>query len=316
MIAIAAKEWRRILRSGGTPWAIGVYLLLPVLIAAAYLKTLYGTQGVMSWVIPLLGGHVLAVVAVWQVILLAAAAPWLAAGLLAGEAEEGTLQLLIASGQRLIGIVTGKYLALLLFLGVMMLAGVPLFALPLLVGGVSWGLLGRVLLIEGATVAAMSGLGLLLSAFSRSSSRAALSGLALALVLTLGTGLLSQMQPVVSVDGKGEKMIQTLIQGPMGPAGNLRLSRWLYPNPAVGVNSAVGQTAVPGLFGFPGAGSLPVYKSYPLWKVQVAAGGALALLGLIGAWLAMAVRLHWRWPPWRRTQKPNLTGGAAPWPIP
>lgn len=300
MTAVMAKEWRRFLRSPGTPWLLFVYVLLPIGVCAAYLKMLSGLQGMNPQIIPLLGAHALSVVGAWQIILVAVTAMWLSAGLLAGEAEEGTLRPLLVAGHRVIGVVLGKYLALVLFLGLMILAGLPLFSLPLLVGGVSRTLLGRVLLIEAATVVGLSGIGLLISSASRRAGGAALAGVTLALLLTLGTGLLSQIQPVIAVGNKGGQIIfQNVAMGPMGPGMQQQLTPWLYPNPIVGMNTAIGQSAMPALFGFPGAGSTVAYRGYPLWKLQAAGAGVLGLLGLLGAWLGVSLRIWWRWPLWR-----------------
>ncbi len=301
MIATIGKEWRRFLRSPALPWVLFAYVILPVLISLGYLRLLTAGQGLNPQLIPMLGGHAMSVVATWQILLLAVLAPWLSAGLLSAEVEEGTLGPLLVSGQRLIGIVVAKYLAVVLFLGLVLLVGLPLYALPFLIGGVNWTLLARVLMLEGATVVAMAALGLVLSASSRRSAGAATAGIALALLLTVGSALVAQVVPSASNPYEKGGMMIMPIMDPMGMQSQQQtaLKAWLYPNPVVGLNTAVSQSAMPGLFGIAGANMKPVYKEYPLWKVQIAAAGALGIVGVLLAWGGMSARLRWRWPVWR-----------------
>lgn len=303
MTAMIGKEWRRLLRSPGMPWALAAYLILPALVTGAYLQTMGDRsmmmQGMMSQLIPQMGAQALSTVATWQIILLAVAAPWFSAPLLAGEVEERTLDPLLASGQRLIGVVAAKYLAVLLFLLLFVVAGLPVFALPYLVGGVNTVLLGRAVALEAATVVLMSGVGLVISAFGRRTGSVAMTGVAVGLLLVMGSGYASS-SIAGSVYNPDQMMMAKLssIAVPIPQQPRPQMAPWLYANPLVGLNSALNQAGMQGGTALPGADSAPVFKAYRLWQVQIAGAGAAAPLFLLAAWAGMAVRLRWRWPRW------------------
>lgn len=296
MIPTISKEWRRLFRNPGTPWALLAYLLLPLLVAGASLASMAGGQGISPQVITQLGGHTLNLVGTWQILLLAVAAPYVTASLIAGEAEEGTLQPLLAAGPSILSLVLAKLTAAIAFLLVVVVAGLPLFALPVLVGGVTWSLIARTMLLEVATVLMMAGLGLLLSAFGRRTGTVALVGIALGVMLTLGGGLVPSSGP--SNVYNQEMIMMRMKMGMTIPEPGVQGSvpKWMYLNPLVGLNSAVNQSAGQGMFGLPGASMGPVYKEYRLWQAQAAGSAAVALLGGLAAALVLRIRMRWRWP--------------------
>lgn len=309
MLTLIAKEWRRFLRKPSTPWLVAAFVVVPVLAAAALLRGMSsqtaGPQPMQA--LPALGGYALSVIGTWQVLLLAILAPWLGAGLIAGELEDRTLEPLLAGGQRPLGVAGAKLLALVSFLLLVVLAGLPVFTLAFLAGGVNMLLVGRVVLMEAATAIGMSGVGLALSALGRRTGSLAVTGVALALLLTLGTGMADQYLPGAGGSGAygksaavapgmvGNVVTIAIVAGrPVGAT----VPPWLQANPLVGLNSALGQSGGQGLFlfGLPGAGAPPVYKSVLLWHAQAAGAVAVALLGLLITWGILSARLRWRWP--------------------
>lgn len=322
MIAVMVKEWQRLLRMPGTPWALMVYLLLPVLVAAVYLKALGSAAGLMPQMIPLFGAQSLTTLATWQLLLLAVIAPWASAGLVADEVEGRTLDPLLAGGRSLFGVVAVKLLAAFLFLALFVLAGLPVYAVPFTVGGVTWAMLGRVVALQFATLLTMAGIGAAMSAWGRKAGGVALAGAALGLLLTLGTGLATdpalrntpanvyQDQMMIMKMRGGMPPGQFSEQaGQPGQAGD-RLPKWLYGNPLVGLNSALNSGAGQGL-ALPGSGSAPVYKRYQLWQVQLAGGPAVALLGVLVGWLGLWARMRWRRPAWLYRQGSRKLKGVA-----
>jgi ABC-type transport system involved in multi-copper enzyme maturation permease subunit len=314
VIAMLSKEWRRLLRNPWMPWALLTYLLLPILVAWAYLAGLGGGQGIAPQVIAQLGGQTLNLVTTWQMLMLAVAAPFVAASLVAGEVEEGTLEPLLAAGPPLTLLIFAKLLAVIAFLLVVVVAGLPLFTLPLLVGGVTWTLIGRALLMEVTTAVAMASLGMLLSAFGRRSGTVALVGIALGLMLTLGGGMVTPSAPPSTTYEQAliMQMKMGMAQPQMIKISVLEnLPKWLYLNPLVGLNAAINQTAGQGMFGLPGANLGPVYKGYRLWQVQAAGAWALALLAGLAATLAVRLRVGWRPPVFlrRRSIKEAMRDG-------
>lgn len=316
MIAVMVKEWRRLMRASSTPWALLVYLLAPVGVAAVYLQ-LAGrvVPGVsMAQQIPLLGAQALSNIATWQILLLAVATPWISASVLATEVEERTLDPVLAGGGRLFSVVFGKLLAVFLFMCVLVVAGLPAFALPNLVGGINGSMLLRVVVLEVATVALMSGAGLAVSSLGRRSGSVALAGVALGLALTLGTGLAGGLEPAAMNTYSPEIMMK--LGGAMPPgsmaAGLSGTPKWLWVNPLVGLNSALNNPGAQALSGLPGANSGPVFRQFRLWQVQAAGGGLMALLGGALAWLVMFFRIRWhrpRWTMFRRHHKAVTVDG-------
>jgi ABC-type transport system involved in multi-copper enzyme maturation permease subunit len=305
MIAVMVKEWRRLVRASSTPWALLVYLLAPVGVAAVYLQMAGKTgPGVnMAQQIPLLGAQALSNIATWQILLLAVATPWISGSLLAAEVEERTLDPVLAGGGRPLGLVLGKLLAVVLFMGLVMAAGLPAFALPSLVGGINTAMLLRVVAIEMGTVALMAGLGLAISSFGRRSGSVALAGVALGLALTLGTGFAAGLQPTAVNVYQSDLMMKLSSAAPPGMVrSNMSsfggLSKLLYANPLVGLNSALNNPGAQALTGLPGSESSPVFKQFRLWQVQVAGGCAMAVVGGVLAWAVMALRLRWHRPRW------------------
>lgn len=294
MIPVLVKEWRRLLRAPSTPWLLLAYLLVPALASAAYLSTdNLGPAGMVAQMVPLMGARALAGVAVWQLLLLCVTAAWLGSSLVAAEVEGRTLEPLLAAGGRLPGLLIGKLAAVLGFLVLMMLAGLPVFALPMLIGGITWTMLGRILLLELAWAAGMGALGLAISAMARRSGSAGMVAAGLALAVTLGApllaGLTSGVGPVRGF-AEGVELWPALVLR-FRAAGSL-----LAINPFMGVGSVVGSAGTPALFGLPPAG--PV-----LWWKQAAGLPVAAAMGWLWSWMAMAVRLHWRRPVWLRLRK-------------
>jgi len=304
------KEWRRLLRASSTPWALAVYVVVPAVVAALYLKTAYrNPAGLMAQMVPLMGAQALSNVGAWQILLLAVWAPWLSAGMLAGEVEERTLDPFLAGGGRLFSAVFGKLAAVLSFFGLVIAAGLPAFALPMLIGGINWGLMGRVAALEGATVLLMAGLGLALSGFSRRSGSVVLAGVALGLALTLGTALAGSVLAPAGPDFRTMPVPPPGIVFDQSPAA--AQPKWLLANPLVGLTSAL-DSPVPTLLQLRGNWTGPIYREFRLWQLQLAGAGAAAMLSAVVAWLAMTVRLRWRRPlwlfKWRRRKAVAMSG--------
>jgi ABC-type transport system involved in multi-copper enzyme maturation permease subunit len=311
MMPMLGKEWRRLLRSPSLPWMLGLYVLVPAVVAGVYLQTAGRLPtGMMPQFVPLMGSQALSNVAAWQVLLLALWAPWLTAGTLASEVEERTLDTFLAGGGRMLSAVAGKLVAAWSLLGLAVLAGLPAFALPMLIGGVNVRLMGRVAALELATAVLMAGLGVLLSAFGRRSGGVAMAGVALGLMLTLGTALASGVAGSTSGFG-GDPRISAMMGIPMGDMAK-EGPKWLYGNPLVGLNSALDNGA-PALVVVPGNWTMTVWKEYRLWQVQLVGAGVIGVVSGLMAWLAMLVRLRWRRPrlAWSRRKAVAVSGTEA-----
>lgn len=294
-MALTVLEWRRLLRSPATPWLLLIYLAVPLVAAGLYLVSPDGVRTYSPYEFTQLGSRSLLVLTTWQITLLAMTGPVLTSRLVAGEVEEGTLLPLMASGQSLTGMLLAKLLGVVGFLLIMILTAVPLYAVPLLIGGVSLPLFLRAFLLVVATAVGSAGLGLLYSACGRRAGAVALLGLALGAVITLG-GIV--LPPSASAREAIERNM--MIRDGILPPGTLNrpaaLSPWFYPNPLVGLNTAIGQGAPQGVLNLPGVEAAPVLREYRLWQIQVAAAGVIALAAAPLASLILMIRVRWRWP--------------------
>jgi len=313
-MAVMAKEWRRLVRAHGTPWMLAFYLFGPILLAAVSLRgASVATPGIQQRM-HLVGLQALGNVGAGQLVLLALWVPWVCGSLMAAEFEERTLEPYLAAGGRLAGLVAGKWLAAVAFFSLVLLAGLPAFALPFLLGGVNWTLLGRTLALEGALVMAAAGLGLVVSALGRRVAGTALVALTLGLVLTLGTGLAAGLR--TTAGPFTDRDLKLLLMSRMPTPEELQadpVPKWLFSNPLVGLNSALSQPAAQAALGLPGAGVPPVFRGFSLWHVQVAGGAVAGLMSLLMGLALLALRLRLRVPAVmvrRRMRKGVVARGA------
>jgi hypothetical protein len=104
---------------------------------------------------------------------------------LSSEKRNGTLGLLFLTDLKGYDVVLGKWIACALPSFYVLLAVLPLLALPLLLGGVTGGEFGRLVLVLLDTLLLSLSLGMLVSALSRDARRAWSGTMALLLILTL-----------------------------------------------------------------------------------------------------------------------------------
>lgn len=93
--------------------------------------------------------------------------PGLTAGAISGERERQTLPMLLTTSQSSFQIITGKLLSSVLFLLLLIVAGLPVYSLVFLFGGISPVLLIKSLLFLFVTLLAIGSLGILYSTLIR-----------------------------------------------------------------------------------------------------------------------------------------------------
>lgn len=255
-----------------------------------------------------LGGRALLLLASWQIVPLAVIAPVLASRLVAGEVEEGTLLPLMASGRSLASILLARLLGVLSLLLLLIMTGLPLYALPLLIGGISVELILRSLVLQAATAVGLAGLGLLCSSLGRRAGAVALLAALLGVSITLGGALLPSGRSTTAVYERAW-MIRIGMLPPGNPQPAEPIPTWLYPNPLVGLNTALNPGMVIGLLNLPGADAPPVFRAYRLWQLQAAAAPVIALAAVPLASLVVWIRVRWRWPTLRPRVKERMSDG-------
>lgn len=227
--------------------------------------------GDIAFMRPTLGRFMVETVLSFLLMLVLVAAPGFAAGQIAGERERRTLPLLQATLLRPVEIVAGKLWAATAWVGLLVVAALPLVAISTVFGGVETpdvllGL-GTVLLI-GLCLAAVS---LGVSSLVKRTTAAVVISYAIVLTLVLGTGFVAILLAVV--------------------ADQREVATWpLYANPFLPLAGAV-NSSVPG-----GQISLPSPLSPFAVALLFAEGGVLGVdVGPMGVGQDLARTWRWLW---------------------
>lgn len=137
-----------------------------------------------------IGQALFALLSLFQLLLVAFIAPAFTAGTISLEREKQTLDLLVSTPMRPGGIVVGKLLAALAFVGLMIIAALPISALVLMYGGASVEDLVRQQLVLLVTAIGLGAIGLFWSALVKRTQAATVLTYATVLALTVGTTLI------------------------------------------------------------------------------------------------------------------------------
>lgn len=191
MIAVLARELVQRFRGGGVYWLL---FLNGLVLAAVAVATERAVGTYSPWVAPAIGstsppvpstlgglalawrGQALfAIMTLWQLFLVTAIVPGIAASALAAERRDGTLPLLFASGASGGAVVLAKFLAALLHGGVILLSSAPAAVLVWLLGGVPPLPLGVTLALLASHTALVAAIGTLASAISRHGAAATIA---------------------------------------------------------------------------------------------------------------------------------------------
>lgn len=196
---ILAKEFRSRMRTWRAPATLGAYVLLLGLIGFAYFRIL--SAGLLSggYVNPQVGLQIFYVLGVFQLLLVAFVTPSLTSGLISGERERQTLDLLLCTRLSAASIVLGKLLSAVSYILLLILAAVPVYSLVFLFGGVSPYELLMTLLIYLVTALTYATIGLFSSALFRRTQVATIVAYAIIFSLVFGTLLVAGLQMAVAV---------------------------------------------------------------------------------------------------------------------
>lgn len=182
-------------------------------------------------------------------------APGVAAGSIVGERERRTLHPLQVTLLTPRNIVLGKLGASMAFVTLLVVATAPLFAVPLVLGGVSPWQVVRGFVVILALEVALASLATLMSAVAKRVQFAIVAAYGLALLLLAGTGVLL-----------GAELLWRSTQSPNRDVTHEALS--IYLNPVAAMADAVTDTASPDLIPSP----LSALGSYTR-DLQMPAGG-------------------------------------------
>ena len=137
-----------------------------------------------------IGQAIFIVMSLFQMLLVGLIAPAFTSGTISLEREKQTLDLLVTTPMRPGGIVVGKLLAALAFVGLMIVAALPISALVLMYGGASIDDLLRQQIVLLVTAIGLGSVGLFWSALVKRTQAATVLTYATVLAITVGTVLI------------------------------------------------------------------------------------------------------------------------------
>jgi ABC-2 type transport system permease protein len=222
------------------------------------------------------------VMALWAIVLTALIVPGATSGTIARERETRSLPLLMGTPLSPLAIVVGKLVAAASYILLVIAAGVPLFSLVIMFGGIGRDQIVAVAVILIATTFAFSALGVFVSSIARSGLLAALISYTIVLAVTLGSYAVYAAA------------------SPLSKAVNMKYA--LYFSPLASVMSAMTQSnsqlnsIVSQLFREPGtrvAGEWWALGHYPLWYVTTAAYVLVGVILLLAASRAINPLRRW-----------------------
>lgn len=122
-----------------------------------------------------------------QLLMLLFITPGLTAGVISGERERQTLNILLTTTVSSFSIITGKMVSAISYLLLLLVASLPLYSFVFLFGGVAPGEVVLVFLIYVTTIFSIGSVGVLVSTLIRKTIASVITSYAITLFLTIGT---------------------------------------------------------------------------------------------------------------------------------
>jgi ABC-2 type transport system permease protein len=211
----------------------------------------------------IIGQTIFSIISIFQLILVCFIAPAFTAGQISSEREKQTLDLLISTPLRPGAIVVGKLLAALAFVGLMIVAAIPISAIVLMYGGASIDDIVRQQVVLLATALGFGAVGLFFSALLKRTQAATVLTYCAVLALGLGTVMLFIFWTVVANRDPADF-------GRLGPAKRAP-EQIVYLNPMVGMLDVVANTEPGGGGGI--ASALNQLRNDPAADPNLGGGG-------------------------------------------
>lgn len=276
MNPILAKEFRSRMRTWRAPMTLGAYVLLLGLIGFAYFRIFSSSLLYGGYMNPQVGLQIFYVLGVFQLILVAFVTPSLTSGLISGERERQTLDLLLCTRLSASSIVLGKLLSAVSYVLLLIIAAVPVYSLVFLFGGVSPRELLMTLFIYVVTALTYAAIGLFASALVRRTQISTLVTYAIIFSLVFGTLMVAGLQMAVAV-----------AKPQPGPYGGPQLPAILGLNPLVALLSVMPQSNSFSVPFFPisilGGGYGAPQTAAPAWVAYLIASAILSTLAILGS---------------------------------
>ncbi|WP_438431669.1 ABC transporter permease [Gorillibacterium sp. sgz500922] len=188
---VLGKEFRLRMRTLRSPLALLFYLVAFGGIALAFLYITRGINGTAAVSFnPSQSRELFYVLSVVQLGLIGFMTPGLTAGVISGEREKQTLNMLLTTEQSSTAIVLSKLASSLSFMLLLVLSTLPIYGIVFLYGGISPSQLGKVFLFYVFTMAALGSFGVLFSTIIKRTVTSVIVTYGTSLFLFGGTGIL------------------------------------------------------------------------------------------------------------------------------
>ena len=187
-----------------------------------------------------IGQAIFLLLSIFQMLLVGFIAPAFTSGAISLEREKQTLDLLVTTPMRPGGIIVGKLLAALAFVGLMIVAAIPISGLVLMYGGASIDDIVRQQVVLLVTALGLGAIGLFWSALIKRTQAATVLTYVTVLALVVGTAMIFIFWSIVSTREADNQF------------GTPRLApeQLLWVNPAVAMMDVVANTELGGFGAF------------------------------------------------------------------
>lgn len=236
------KEMRQRFRTFRTPLIISLYLLVTGGLCLAYIYMRW--RNMPGYYQPGMSRELFIIFSLVQLSLIAFVVPGLTSGSISAERERQTLNVLLVTRLKPLGIVLGKMVSSCSFMVIILLATLPLYNIIILYGGFSPGQLAGVFAFYLVTLIAFGSVGMACSAYFKKTGASVVVSYIVILAIMLGTILLGAfIYDVTSVPGAARThiplisqvlqdlnppmvMMRMLGENGMSPERNLGLPYW------------------------------------------------------------------------------------------
>ncbi|MFZ5649034.1 MAG: ABC transporter permease [Bacillota bacterium] len=208
---VLEKEMRQRFRTIRTPLIISLYLLVIGGLSLGYIYLQW--RHMPGYYQPGRSRELLLTLSMMQLILLAFVTPGLTSGVISAEREKQTLNVLLVTRLKPLGIVTGKMISSCAFMVLILLATLPLYNIIILYGGFSPGQLMGIFAFYLVTVVLFGSVGMACSSFFKKTGSSTVMAYGLVFAIMVGTILLAGfIYEVTRVPGPGEHTVPLISQ--------------------------------------------------------------------------------------------------------
>ncbi|QQE73938.1 ABC transporter permease [Brevibacillus composti] len=187
---VLLNEWKLRMRTKRSPWVISLYLLVLGTVALTFI---YLMTGAGTYYNPNQSRELFMVLSLLQLAMICFVVPGLTAGVISGERERQTLNILLTTNVSAAKLILGKWLASLSFMTFLVFATIPLYAIIFLYGGVSPFELVQVFGFYLVTMLGLGSVGVLLSTLIKRTGIATVASYALVFGFAAGTSILAEV---------------------------------------------------------------------------------------------------------------------------